>query len=579
MKLNYAFVLVISLFCFNFSCKDASNAKENEIKVHLLADPDLLNPYLSKSADATNIEELIFQKLIKFDLEAGQFVPVLAKSKPVITTLPNGKMKLEFEIRDSAIWDDGKPITGYDVAFSYKAVLNPKCNTEHIKPYFEFLENVLVDSLNPKKFSVIAKKKYILVEEYSGYFVLPRHIFDPKGLMDKISFDALTNPIEIEKLKTNSDALTFAKEFNSELYSRDAKNLKGSGPYELKEWKTQQKVILTKKKNWWGHQYLDSSLANYAYVDLIEYQIMNDWNTAKVSMKSGSLDCIKSIEFKVFDDLKKEEKFNANYNIHTPIAPQYVYIGLNQNNAILKELAVRKALSHCLDRDLIISTLLYGLGVKVNSMVNPNKDYYNKNIQSLPYNLELAKKALAEAGWKDSDGDGILDKVLEGKLTKLSLDYKYNSGNETRKNIGLIYKENLKKVGIELNLSVKEWVKFLDELKAHEFDIYCGSWVGDPNVEDPTQIWHTSSAKGGSNYVSYGDATSDKLIEEIRGELDEDKRKSLYMAFQQKVNEDIPYLFIYAPLERLAFHKRFTNAKAFTERPGYDLGRWKLSSQ
>jgi peptide/nickel transport system substrate-binding protein len=211
-------------------------------------------------------------------------------------------------------------------------------------------------------------------------------------------------------------------------------------------------------------------------------------------------------------------------------------------------------------------------------MVQPDKKYYNKNLKKFEYNLELASKLLDEAGWKDTDGDGIRDKVLGGKKTALELQYKYNSGNDTRKNIGLIYKENLKKIGVDLNIVAKEWTVFLEDTKKHDFEIYCGAWVGDPNVEDPKQIWHTESATGGSNYVSYGDAISDKMIDAIRTELDENKRDAMYLAFQEKVHSDIPYIFLFAPLERIAISKKYNkeSAKTYSVRPGYDLGLWRM---
>ena len=165
--------------------------------------------------------------------------------------------------------------------------------------------------------------------------------------------------------------------------------------------------------------------------------------------------------------------------------------------------------------------------------------------------------------------------MINDKLTKLTLEYKYNAGNETRKNIGLILKEDAKKIGIDMNIVSREWTVFLQDLDKHQFEIYCGSWVGDPNVEDPKQIFHSASANGGSNYVSYGDNISDALIDKIRVELNEDIRKELYLRFQEKVHYDLPYIFLFAPKERMAFSKRF-ETKSYPARPGYVLKSWKL---
>ena len=417
-----------------------------------------------------------------------------------------------------------------------------------------------------------------MVEEYSGYWVLPEYIYDTFKIMRKFSISDFRDKKKQESLKGDKDILRFADEFNSQKFSREKGFVVGSGPYEFSNWITGSKITLKKKKDWWGRKTNDEFLKNYGQVETIKFRIINDWKTATTAIKGGELDVARGIEYKIFTDLRKDEKFNKNFYAHTPTSPQYLYIGLNLTNPKLKELKVRQALAHAVDKEQIISTLLYGLGTPTESMVQPDKKYYNKNLKKFEYNLDLASKLLDEAGWKDTDGDGIRDKVLGGKKTTLELQYKYNSGNDTRKNIGLIYKENLKKIGVDLNIVAKEWTVFLEDTKKHDFEIYCGAWVGDPNVEDPKQIWHTESATGGSNYVSYGDAISDKMIDAIRTELDETKRDAMYLDFQEKVHSDIPYIFLFAPLERIAISKKYNkeSAKTYSVRPGYDLGLWRM---
>lgn len=558
------------------SCKGSKSSK-NEIVAHELADPDKLLPYASTSANSTAIERFIFQKLIDWDYDKQEFVGMLAVARPTISDYGNG-LKLDYEIRPEAIWDNGSPITGHDVAFSFKAALNPKTNCEAIRPYLDFIADVIIDSMNPKKFSVISNQKYILVEEYSGYWVLPEYIYDKDKIMRTFTIADFRDKKKQETLKGDKDILRFADEFNSQKFSREKGFVVGSGPYEFEEWVTGSKLTLKKKKDWWGRKTNDSFLKNYGIADVIKYKIINDWKTATTAIKGKELTVAKSVEFKIFNDLKQDEKFKENFYSYQPTAPQYYYIGINQSNPKLSDKAVRLALAHAVDKNQIISTLLYGLGTPVESMVQPDKKYYNKNLKPYEYNLELAAKILDDAGWKDSDGDGIRDKVINGKKLNLEIQYKYNSGNDTRKNIGLIYKENLKKIGVELNIVAKEWTVFLEDTKKHDFEIYCGAWVGDPNVEDPKQIWHTESATGGSNYVSYGDAISDKMIDDIRSELNEAKRDALYLQFQEKVHKDIPYIFLFAPLERIAISKKYdqNTAKPYTVRPGFDLGLWKM---
>jgi peptide/nickel transport system substrate-binding protein len=425
---------------------------------------------------------------------------------------------------------------------------------------------------------VISNQKYILVEEYSGYWVIPEYIYDKEKIMRNFTISDFRDSKKKESLKGDKNILRFADEFNSQKFSREKGFVVGSGPYEFDEWVTGSKLTLKKKKDWWGNKTKDAFLKNYGNIETIKFRIINDWKTATTAIKGRELDVARGIEYKIFNDLKNDAKFNENYYAYSPTSPQYLYIGLNLTNPKLKELKVRQALAHAIDKKQIISTLLFGLATPTESMVQPDKKYYNKDLKKFDFNIELSSKLLDEAGWIDSDGDGIRDKVINGKKIPLELTYKYNSGNDTRKNIGLIYKENLKKVGVELNIVAKEWTVFLEDTKKHDFEIYCGAWVGDPNVEDPKQIWHSESSAGGSNYVSYGDATSDKMIDEIRSELNETKRDAMYLKFQEKVHNELPYIFLFAPLERIAVAKKYdpNTAKTYSVRPGYDLGLWKM---
>ncbi len=579
-------ILSITVICSIFllqSCKgkDKKSSKSSELVVHMLSDADMILPYNSTSADATYQEQLVFQKLIDLNYETGEFTGIIAKDRPTITPITDGPfkggMKIEYEIRPEAKWDNGSPITGYDVLFSFKCVLNPQTNNENIKPYYDWLGNAVVDSLNPKKITMYSKEKYILVEEYSGYWVLPEYIYDSAKIMRGFNILDMNTSDKRTALKGNPDIQRFADNFNSEKFQREKGFVVGSGPYQLDKWITGQRTDFVRKTQWWGDSLNPKPYGFEAFPTKIIHKVINDWNTASTAIKKGDIDCTKGIEYKIFTEFSKSDKVKETLKLETPSSNHYLYIGLNLSNPKLKDIKMREALAHIINRSQIINTLVYGLAEPVESMVHPTKDYYNKNLKPFEYNPEMSNKLLDEAGWKDTDEDGFRDKKINGITTKLSLEYKYNSGNETRKNIGLMLKEEAKKVGIELNIVAKEFNVFLQDLDKHDFEVYCGAWVGDPTPEDPKQIWHTSSAVlGGSNYVSYGDKESDKMIEEIRSEIDDKKRNAIYLKFQEKVHRELPYIFLYAPKERMAFSKRFIT-KAYSARPGYVLREWKIA--
>jgi peptide/nickel transport system substrate-binding protein len=139
-----------------------------------------------------------------------------------------------------------------------------------------------------------------------------------------------------------------------------------------------------------------------------------------------------------------------------------------------------------------------------------------------------------------------------------------------------MFQEVARQVGIKVNVQTLEWSIFLDKTKNHDFDMYVGAWISTPIPTDHKQIFHTESYNGGSNYVGFGNDYTDSLINQIRVTLDVEKRKQLQWKFQEILHEQVPYIFLYYPKERLAIHKRFDNAEPSVMRPGYREAAFKL---
>lgn len=551
---------------------------DNTVVIHELADPDMLHPIISTSANATYIQSNIFQQLLAIDFTSLQFTGELAVARPEIKQIEEGEykdgMSLTYEIRPEAVWPNGKPVLATDYIFTIKAIKNPKVQGASLRPYMEFIDDVVVDAENPKKFTVYSKQRYILAEAYSAYFVYPEYIYDAKGLMKEFSIKDLNDPKKKSELGKNPKIQEFAKEFGSPKFAREKGFVVGSGPYEFMEWETGQRITLKKKANWWGDKITDLA----ANPESITYKVINDQTTSITALKDEGIDVARRIRSSDFEDLKKNERIKALYNLHTPRFMSYDYFGFNMKNPKLSDKRVRRAIAHLVDTKEIIDVLLYGLGEQLVGPVHPSKSYYNNDLTPIEFNLEKAKALLDEAGWKDSDGDGVVDKMIDGEKVDMKLSYKYNSGREIRKNMGILLKENAKRVGIDINIEVREWTVYLEETKRREFDIMCLGWVQSPIPDDLKQIWHTDSdSPDGSNRVGFGDAASDKIIDDIRVTLDDAKRTQLYKDIQKIIYEEQPYVFLYAPKERIAIHGRFAKAEGSVMRPGYNEKAFELT--
>jgi peptide/nickel transport system substrate-binding protein len=581
-KISLAVLIALtvpSLFVTSCKSKKKSSVNTTVINARSMSDPDMLNPINLSSSDGRNISSLMFQALLGIDQDNYQITPVLAVSRPQISTVEEGEfkggMKLDFEIRPEAQWDNGTPITAEDYIFTLKSILNPLTNCQPLKPYYEWLGDVVVDSANNRKFSVIAREKYFKIEEFAGGYVIPEYIYDPGKTMRKFSVKDMNTEPKRQALKENADIIAFANQFNSEKFQREKGGIVGSGPYAFENWTTGQNITLVRKKNWWGDKIKTRDFL--AYPEKIVFKMINDANTAVTALKDGQVDEIHGIEAKLFEELLKNDKVKGKIRLESPSIFAYSFIGFNLKNPKLSEKSVREAFAHCVNKKEINDVLGFGRSTLVESFVHPSQKHYNADLQPYNYDLEAARKLLDEAGWKDSDGDGFRDKVINGEKTKLSLDFKIPSGNKGREQTGILLKEELKKVGIDLVITAREWSVYLQDMDKKNFEVTYGGFTMSSTMSDPKQQWHTSAAvTGGSNSFSFGNAMTDKLIDDIRSDLNDESRSAKYKELQKIIHDEIPCVFMFIPANRLGINKKF-DVKLTMIDPGYVYSEFKAA--
>lgn len=566
------------------ACKSSKPKLDNAnvVNARSMSDPDMLNPINLSSADGRYIANLIFASLLGTDPDNYSITPILAVSRPVITEVTEGpyagNIRLDFEIRPEAVWDDGTLVTGDDYVFTIKAILNPKTNCQPLKPYYEWVNDIVLDTANPKKFSIYAKEKYFKVEEFAGGYIIPEAIYDPEKIMRKFKITDLNTDEKRNALKEDADITRFAEQFNSEKFQREKGGVVGAGPYEFVKWETGQNITLVRKKNWWGDQIKDNR-DFVAYPEKIVFKVINDPNTATTALKDGQVDDYHGIEAKQFEELLKNEKVKEKIRLEYPSIFAYSYIAFNLKSPKLDDRRVRKAIAHCINKAQINEVIGFNKATPVETFVHPSQKHFNSSIKPYKYNLDSARALLDEAGWKDTDGDGYRDKVINGEKTKLTLDFLIPAGNKGREQTGILIKEDLKKVGIDLTITGKEWSVYLQAMDNKDFEVTYGAFTMSPTMSDPKQIWHTSAAvTGGSNSSSFGNAQTDKLIDDLRTELNEEKRIEMYKQLQEIIHHEIPAVFMFIPANRLGINRRF-EAKITMLDPGYLYNEFRAVSE
>ncbi len=568
-KLSTLIILLTTLLFVRCGSEGTTTTTSDATKVKMfsLSDPQSLNPYNAQGEQSTYMANQVHQCLVNTDFETYETVPVLAIARPVFTEVENGLSLMSMEIRPEAVWDNGTPVIAEDVEFTLKVLRTPKTDNEQSKPLFEFIKAVNIDPENPKKFSLLIEPYMVAENALSGLPILARYVYDPEDLLgDYTVAQMVANKADL----TNDPVLDkYAEQFNSEKFKRNV--MIGCGPYKFDRWETNQRQVFKLKEDWYGHQLKDVNQWFQAVPKELVYETITDLTTAVVALKGEKIDVMRSINPKDFiEDLRENEKFLEKFKTFTPPQFSYDYIGLNLRNPKFENVKTRMALAHLMDVNQLVESFCFGLGEPVATFTHPTfPEKINPNVKLIPFDIEKAKVLLKEAGWGDANGDGILDREYDDEQLDFKFVINYNNGNDRRKTACLIFQEACRKVGIEVTVQVLEWANILEATKKHEFEAYVAGWISSPSQSDPTQIWHTQSYNGGSNYVGFGNAQSDALIEEIKRTLDEEKRIELFKDLQAVIRAEMPYIFLLSQKERIAIHTKYDNAIASGIRPGY----------
>jgi peptide/nickel transport system substrate-binding protein len=349
-------------------------------------------------------------------------------------------------------------------------------------------------------------------------------------------------------------------------------NAIGAGPYRFMEFEPGVKITLERDPRY--------PMGGNAHKEIL-FQIINDDLQRVRKLKTEELDysSLSPSQYRV-EVLEGGESSPFNdgtlggdeYWSHT-----YFYIGWNTNSPIFKEKKVRQAMSHAFNADLLLEDVMMGLGRRCTGPMPAFLPYYDESIPAIPFDLEKAKELLSEAGWADADGNGILEKEIDGAMTDFEFNLTIFGSSKEYKTIGDIFKEDLAKIGVKLNVQPTEWAMLLKRVDAREFDAVTLAWVSGPDV-DFRQIWHSSQADEpqSSNYISFRNEDADKIIEELEVTFDYDRRVELAHQFHKLLYEEQAYTFFYTRRSSYYWNKRLKNVKSQLTRPYLNARAWYL---
>jgi ABC-type transport system substrate-binding protein len=233
-------------------------------------------------------------------------------------------------------------------------------------------------------------------------------------------------------------------------------------------------------------------------------------------------------------------------------------------------------MTHAFDRQRIIDNVYAGLGTVATGPFAPDSPANDPEIKPIPFDLGAAKKLLAEAGWTDTDGDGIVDKELhagDGKRSPFEFRLMFVTGYRESEVFAKIFADDLLKVGVKMLLDPQEFSLIMKRKDERQFDAVTLSWMT-PWLTDPYQVWHSSQVDvpKGSNAIGFRNPEADKIMEELRVTFDPEVRNRLLRAFHRIVHDEQPYSFFmtrkkpfcaWKNVQNLTFSKDFPIENSF----------------
>lgn len=517
-------------------------AKGGTIITSSFSDATILNPILGNDNASSLVYDLLFVSLLNSDPFTGEIIGVAATSWDV----SDDGLVYTFHMRDDITWTDGTPLTAYDFKYTYDAV-----------------GSELVDT--PRKGAVELVESIEVIDDYTAMVTF-----------SDLDCTALSN-FTLGLLPAHMYAADFSDIMDSP--ENEAPTVT-SGPFMFSEWIRDDHVTLTANPDY----YLGAP-----NVEGWILRIFADTSAELAAFMAGELDYVEQLGAQYVSTIEGRIAGGDPFILHKNFDDGYIWVAMNYADTdnpqigwvdenenglfdvgephqeqdphpVLSDLAVRQAIAHSIDVNGIVQQVIFGQGVPQTANVLPAIEWaYNDNLQPYTFDTELAAQILEDAGWVDSNGDGLREK--DG--VELTISLMTNQGNEVRENIVTIMKDNLDAIGFNIELEVLEFGTVVGHLVGQTYDMAVIGWTNmgaDP--EDSTSWAYRYDEPGaGFDFTSYYNQEAEDLLLDARSlpGCSIEGRGELYKAAQEMIYNDLPYVFLYVPLDNSPQHTRMGN--------------------
>ncbi len=488
------------------------------------------------------------------------------KYKPQIAkewTFSEDGKTLSLTLRDDLKWPDGTPVTAKDYKRTFDLVANPAVASprmEHTRRMVEDARPKVIDDQHVEFHFTQAYDRDTMLAHASLPFV-PAHLLETADV----------GSLRAHPLNATAPA--------------------ANGPWRVATWEKNARLVLEPNPTFSGPESHKPKLRR------VIFKVLPEYATRLVELENGSVDVMEAV---LVSDADKIAKAHPDIRLHRRGWRSMDYVAWNaidpadykaaasktpdtekvdvttvKPHPIFGDRDVRRALANAIDVDKLIKDLLtseatgevYGRP-SIGTLTPALCGVHNDNVQRVPYDPTVARARLAELGWTDSNGDGVLDK--NGVPMRFSL--MTNGGNARRAKAAIIVQANLKAIGVDAEIETIESNTFFERLRKRDYEAALSGWSAGLFV-DPSAIWGEGSE---FNFTSYRNPEVQALIEQGLSEPDAEKAKPIWMDLQAKIYDDQPYAFLYWMDEIVAVHSRFENTTVDVLSPYRNLEQWSV---
>ena len=491
---------------------------------HSTMNVNSLNPLLGSSIADIDVISLTGLGLTTIDWTMRPFA-----DRSVVKTwqTSDDRTKDKFVLRDDLTWTDGTPVTAHDFEFSFHAIMNPKVPAVAVRS---------------------GPDQLLAVHAYDDHTLVIFHRESLATNVGNISFPIIPKHVYEQTIATDPTLTTIKEHVALEQKPITA------GPYRIAKFERDKEVVMERREEWFQRN--GQKIRDKPYFKTIRLKIISDDNTALLALKKGDIDTLE-LRPEPWMTQTNDKTFYQSNTKSFGTEWSHSYIGWNTGRPYFSDVRVRKAMSLAINHEEMLKNICYGLYDPGQGIYHPTAWMAPKPMP-VPYkqDLDKAEELLEQAGWTDSDGDGILDKRINGKLVKFEFALQFGSGSKVAERICGMVAENLSQIGVTCIVKPTEFTVLQSSAKKHDFDAMCAGWGSGADPDDSDNLWTTKALQtGGRNYVQYTNPKVDALFEAGKREFDRAKRAEIYRQIAGILWEDQPYTWLYYRSSMYSFNK------------------------